>query len=664
MALIGLRWRARRRPDDGNNWLALSKALLEAGDLAEARDAARQAARWPVEVNAALDLAQRMEDAGDYAAARSLLEAATRSDPQNPDGYGFLGLFLLRAGLTDDAIDALRMAVKLSPGIPEGHIFLAEALRTTGALGEALEHVKTAISLDPSSVTAQVRLGRIYASQGNADAALGAFRAAYALDPQDFEAALALGSALGRAGQPRESISIFQVLLERDSACIEALINCGMAHAQLDEAQPAMRLLREAIRLRPDVPEAHCDLGIVQMQLKQVDAAIFSFRSAVALAPDSPEAHFQLGQALRERGARDAAGVHLEAAMRNSSPADETHQAAAAALRELSAVAGKISLMPEPPPDLDDDDEPPPPLANIVGRGRTGDFESSESLDDILDEIAHEPELPAAEMRPRGTLPGIDRVTSRPTPVPVKPALVNPRIPDAPRAEGPSAAEDEPWPGVRVSRTPTPISPGAAQPPAAQPTPPPASTVDPAAARPAGPQPVVTVETSEATAAFAGNLKMFTLPNLLEFLRLNNSTGTLFLQGKRGTGEIKLRHGLLVAAGASRAPRLGEILVKTGQLRSEDLERFIVLQRNDEGAESLGALLLEKQAINERGLRAAIIAQIHAGMAELISWDDGNFWFHSGAVEVPGDHGGMHIELSTEMVVLEALRRVDELRRG
>jgi tetratricopeptide (TPR) repeat protein len=688
MALLGLRWRARRRPEDGNNWLALARGLLAGGDVSEAREAARNAARWPLQVRPALELAGQMEAVGDAATARGLYEAAVRSAPDDADAAGFLGLFLLRLGQTDDAIDALRAAVRLAPGVADGHAFLAEALRLTGALGEALDHVKRALTIDPSNVGAQVRLGRIHAAMGNEDAALVAFRAAYALDPQDFEAALALGSALARADFAREAIAIFQILLERDPACVEALINCGMAHAAVNEPQAAMRALREAIRLRPDVPEAHCDLGIVQMQLGQTDAAIFSFRSAVALAPDSPDAHLQLGLALRERGARDAAGVHLEAAMRNSSPASETHQFAAEALRALTAVAGRRALEPVPPPDMMDDGDPealpwhlpgrpvvehrvsatpspPPPTAPAPATPSPAapppevDEELVEPGDELIEPGDEAPPAAAARViappawpkgvAPRGTPTLEPLAKAGPTPAPSAAAQA------ADAAVRPSLRPDSgPIPSVTVSRTPAPVAVSVRPPEVRAPSPAPRPLTGPVAA----------AEAAEGASAFTGNLKMFTLPNLLEFLRVNTSTGTLFLRGKRGTGEVHLRNGMLIGAAASRAPRLGDILVRTGQLKRDDLDKFISLQRAEETADSLGSLLIERKAINERGLRAAIIAQIHASMAELIAWEDGNFSFDKDEATTSREPGGVRVELACEMVVLEALRRVDEQRRG
>jgi hypothetical protein len=204
-----------------------------------------------------------------------------------------------------------------------------------------------------------------------------------------------------------------------------------------------------------------------------------------------------------------------------------------------------------------------------------------------------------------------------------------------------------------VSRTPAPLVGGAASP---------GVTPAPGPNRPLT-GPMHAAESVEGASAFTGNLKMFTLPNLLEFLRVNNSTGTLFLRGRRGTGEVHLRNGMLIGAGASKAPRLGDILVRTGQLKRDDLDKFIQLQRAEETAASLGALLIEKKAINERGLRAAIIGQIHASMAELIAWEDGNFSFDKEEGTMDADHGGIRVELACEMVVLEALRRVDEQRR-
>jgi hypothetical protein len=440
----------------------------------------------------------------------------------------------------------------------------------------------------------------------------------------------------------------------------------------------------------------------VQRSLGQVDAAILSFRSALGLAPTSAAAHLALGQTLRGTGADDAAHAHFEAAVRNAPPTDPHHVAAAAELRAMGAIALEEHAFALPPPDLDDDldaedpddgetraalaaldpMEPPPgvPLESLSAfeESTNSDDDAVDDLDDLddLDSVewlpdddgAAEPtedlapapraaglaERPAVEQAPAQTRPApvaaaeAEAVVSAP-PARARTVKIEPVDPPAHRSDS------GPMPTVRVSRTANSMPPMTmvSTPPVAQRL----------SSEPSRPPPAAAFESPP---AFTGNLRMFQLPNLMEFLRLNQCSGTLFVMGRRGTGEVRLRAGRLTGAAASKAPRLGDILVRTGQLKREELEKVVTLQRAEESAESLGVLLLQHSQVTDRGLKAAVTAQVHAAMSELVQWEEGNFAFHMvdpGEAPVDDTPEVVRVDMSVEQVLLEAMRRLDEQRR-
>ena len=75
----------------------------------------------------------------------------------------------------------------------------------------------------------------------------------------------------------------------------------------------------------------------------------------------------------------------------------------------------------------------------------------------------------------------------------------------------------------------------------------PAAAVDDAPSAPAAPVP-----------RFGGDIETFALPEVLEFLRLQNKTGSLVVSSRRGAAIVRLVHGRVTSASAPGVSRLGE----------------------------------------------------------------------------------------------------------
>lgn len=156
--------------------------------------------------------------------------------------------------------------------------------------------------------------------------------------------------------------------------------------------------------------------------------------------------------------------------------------------------------------------------------------------------------------------------------------------------------------------------------------------------------------------AFAGNIKQFKVVDLLEFLRLNQRTGTLRLIWEGRMGEVVLYKGKLAGASTSDSTRVGDALVRAGHLTAADIEHAIRLQQERARPAPLGQVLIESGMLDEETLRPVLDEQIVQSIGEILRWTDGHFAFEADddAPEAPV------ILFDTAMMMLDALRIADE----
>jgi Flp pilus assembly protein TadD len=156
---------------------------------------------------------------------------------------------------------------------------------------------------------------------------------------------------------------------------------------------------------------------------------------------------------------------------------------------------------------------------------------------------------------------------------------------------------------------------------------------------------------------FSGDLGSFGLPEILEFLRVQQKTGSLVISSRQGAGIVRLVQGRLTSVSAPGVQRLGETLVSRGLISRADLEAALAIQRADlrQTSEALGSVLLRKRPGDREQLNQAVLQQILDGLAEMLSWREGAFSFHPGSqTEVPS------ISFDTQSVVMEFFKMTDD----
>jgi tetratricopeptide (TPR) repeat protein len=194
----------------------------------------------------------------------------------------------------------------------------------------------------------------------------------------------------------------------------------------------------------------------------------------------------------------------------------------------------------------------------------------------------------------------------------------------------------------------------------------------------------------DAAASIRGDLASFDLLNVLEFLRMQEKTGSLVISAPMGVGMLRLERGMLIGGSAPRLKRLGEVLVRRGLLSRESLQSALAKQRQlypglqgnqfqaggvqggglqggglqggglqggEADANTLGAVLLRERLIDEKQLSDVLFRMILHVVSQIKQWREGVFAFH------PSVDTGFPIRFNVQEVVLDLMRLEDERRQ-
>jgi hypothetical protein len=164
------------------------------------------------------------------------------------------------------------------------------------------------------------------------------------------------------------------------------------------------------------------------------------------------------------------------------------------------------------------------------------------------------------------------------------------------------------------------------------------------------------------SAVFAGELQVFALPDLLEFLRSGRRTGTLMCSSTLGLGALRMRDGFITGGASPATPDIGRLLVKEGKLSEAALRSVVVRKQAEQLDPLLGALLVRQGLVDTETVRRALRRQIHMALAELVRWNGGQFAFDPDAtVEVPSE---IDVTVDPQAALLDIFRAMDEESSG
>jgi hypothetical protein len=156
-----------------------------------------------------------------------------------------------------------------------------------------------------------------------------------------------------------------------------------------------------------------------------------------------------------------------------------------------------------------------------------------------------------------------------------------------------------------------------------------------------------------------GDLGRFEVPDLLTFLNMARSTGVLVFERSERENKLFFGRGELVFAVTTREDlRLGQLLVRSGKLRSTDLDRIIAEQ--PARPLKLGERLLAARLLSAEELENVLKVQVSEVVFDSLDWREGRFTFYD-RVQPPS--AGVTLAVDLQNLIMEGVRRIDERAR-
>ena len=152
----------------------------------------------------------------------------------------------------------------------------------------------------------------------------------------------------------------------------------------------------------------------------------------------------------------------------------------------------------------------------------------------------------------------------------------------------------------------------------------------------------------------SGNIDPKTFPFLLMDLHRQGATGSLKVEGPTYQKALYFRGGRILF-GSSNDPRdqLGAILIESGKITPEQLED---VNAKVGPGNPLAKVLADTGFVNQRELSEAARAKVERILSDVIAYTSGGFEFEDGVLP----KGAIDLKLSTEKVVLAAVRRISD----
>ncbi|MFZ3091150.1 MAG: DUF4388 domain-containing protein [Nitrospirota bacterium] len=162
------------------------------------------------------------------------------------------------------------------------------------------------------------------------------------------------------------------------------------------------------------------------------------------------------------------------------------------------------------------------------------------------------------------------------------------------------------------------------------------------------------VELNKKNILLHGNLSVFRFPDVLQLIGIQKLTGCLSLLSGENKVNIYLRNGRIVFVSFwdDINDALGDVLVNAGKLSRVQLQHFLKERYN------FKEVLINKRLITLEELRDLVKGYTEESMYKLFSWMKGSFHFSDELM--PREIEDIVTELSTNDIILEGVRRVDE----
>lgn len=157
--------------------------------------------------------------------------------------------------------------------------------------------------------------------------------------------------------------------------------------------------------------------------------------------------------------------------------------------------------------------------------------------------------------------------------------------------------------------------------------------------------------------ALKGNLRDFSVTQLLNLVNLARKTGTLTVEGPKEAAWVSFREGKLIYAQLGNEDgTLPGILSKAGRINPRQTQ-LIKTHAGDKSDKELGLLLINAGYLTQQDILVSIQQYVVDIIFQLFTWVDGFFRFDNDVLP-PDDRITVRIDL--ENIIIEGSRRLQE----
>ena len=166
--------------------------------------------------------------------------------------------------------------------------------------------------------------------------------------------------------------------------------------------------------------------------------------------------------------------------------------------------------------------------------------------------------------------------------------------------------------------------------------------------------------------AIEGPLRELGIHDVFQLLDLSRKTGVLRVASelRDDEGVVHFDSGRVVHAHVrSKAVPLEMTLLQSGKISKDDLETARAKRTNGRADADIVDLLVENGAVTSKEIERQLKMQIESVVFELMSWREGFFSFEERAAAELSHSREARIRVSTESLLMEGARRIDEWSR-
>lgn len=254
-----------------------------------------------------------LEEAGQTSEAAAAYEEALKLAPNDPDLLLKAGVYKLKAGDRQRAIELLEHCIRMLPGDGEAEYYLAQAYHLNGQDKLALAAIQRSLKAEPDNPPVWQKYGELLCSTGDCEAGLRwllkAQRSNASLPLIDYDIAWTDFKLMDVASAAQYAARAVDAQ-PNDVNALQLLATVDVKLARWQEAQTAFEHI---LAFKADDVEALLGLGHCQLELKNYQTAAETLESVLRLDPTKLLAHFYLSRAYAGLGR--AADAQHEAAL-------------------------------------------------------------------------------------------------------------------------------------------------------------------------------------------------------------------------------------------------------------------------------------------------------------------------------------------------------------